>query len=131
MGARVWYRSHHGQSHRRGRRGDLELGRRRSLRRGALAGSLAGKAVPASRLEVRQTESAPDALIGEGCPAEGETNCTARRLVEARLLLRYTGRRRRRIYYTITTQKEYKTLQHPIAGGGGGGGGANLSTENA
>jgi hypothetical protein len=52
---------------------------------------------------------------GDGFGAAEGTNCTARRLVEARLLLRYTGRRRRRIYYTITTQKEYKTLQHPIA----------------
>jgi hypothetical protein len=49
--------------HRRGRRGDLEHRRKWGLRRGALAGSLGGKPVLAARLEVGQTESAPDALV--------------------------------------------------------------------
>jgi hypothetical protein len=41
----------------------IELVRRRGLRRGALAGSLEGKPVLAARLDVGQTESAPDALV--------------------------------------------------------------------
>jgi hypothetical protein len=89
-GAREWRRSNDVQSHWRDRRGEVEVGRRRGLRRGALARSLGGETVLASRLEVRKTETAPDALVEERLRGRRRKNLhgTALARRRRRLLLR-------------------------------------------